>query len=105
MEIRIDLTTDGSKTVVHVAGRLSGNAVGQLKKACGPIEDPFVMDLSNLLFADDAGIDSIRALAAKGAQVQKASPFVQLLLFTAPGWKTTGEESTPSQMISIGETL
>jgi hypothetical protein len=55
-----------------------------------------MIDLSNLLFTDEEGINAIRAIADKGAQVHGASPFVQLLLNNAPGWKTGGEESKPS---------
>ena len=84
MDIRIDCISDGSETVVRIAGRFAGTAVAQLKKACDPIEEPFVMDLSDLLFADDKGIDAIRAIADKGVQVHGASPFVQLLLDDAP---------------------
>ena len=84
MEIRIDITSEGSKTVVCIAGRLSGVSVAQLRKACDPIEGAFVLDLSNLLFADDAGIHAIRAIVDKGAQVSGASPFVQLLLDDTP---------------------
>ena len=96
MDIRIDFNSNGSETVVRIAGRLAGTAVAQLKKACDPIEDPFVIDLSNLLFADDEGINAIQALAEKGAKVHGASPFVQLLLDSSPGWKTGDEESNPS---------
>ena len=85
MEIRIDITSEGPETVVRIAGRLSGVAVAQLKKACDPIEGPFVIDLSNLLFADAGGIDVIRALDDRGAEVRGASPFVQLLLEDEPG--------------------
>ena len=80
MDIRIDTISNGSETVIRITGRLSNTAVAQLKKACDSIEDPFVMDLSHLLFADDEGIDAIRAIADKGAQIHGASPFVQLLL-------------------------
>ena len=80
MEIRIDITSEGPETVVHIAGRLSGVAVAQLRKACDPIEGAFVIDLSNLLFADDAGIDVVRKLCEKGTEVRGASPFIQLLL-------------------------
>ena len=38
------------------------------------------MDLSNLLFADDEGIKTIRTFVKNGAQVHGASPFVALLL-------------------------
>lgn len=90
MDIRIDLTSGKSETVVRIAGHLSGTAVAQLKKACDPIEDPFVIDLSNLLFADDQGISAIRAIIDKGAQVRGASPFVQLLLDSAPNRMENG---------------
>ena len=92
MEIRIDVTFEGPETVVCIAGRLSGVSVAQLKKACDPIEGAFALDLSNLLFADEKGIDAIRAIADKGGQIHGASPFVQLLLDNAPGWKTNGDE-------------
>jgi anti-anti-sigma regulatory factor len=80
MEIRIDITSEGPETVVNIIGRLSGAAVAELRKACDPIEGVFLMDLSNLLLADDAGIDVIRKLCEKGAEVRGASPFIQLLL-------------------------
>ena len=58
MEIRIDITSEGPETIVRVAGRLSGVMVAQFRKTCDPIEGAFVVDLSNLLFADEAGIDA-----------------------------------------------
>ena len=92
MDIRIDYITDGPETVVRISGRLASPAIAQLNKTCDPIEDPFVIDLSNLLFADENGIDAIRAIVKKGGQIHGASPFVQLLLDNAPGWKTNGDE-------------
>ncbi len=92
MEIRIDITSEGSETVVRIAGHLSEVAVAQLRKACDPIEGAFVLDLSNLLFADDAGIDVIHTIVEEGAEIRGASPFVQLLLDAAPGKETDGEE-------------
>jgi anti-anti-sigma regulatory factor len=80
MGIRIDITSEGPETVVFVIGRLSGVAVAELRKAGDPIEGVFLLDLSNLLFADDAGIDVIRKLCEKGAEVRGASPFIQILL-------------------------
>lgn len=80
MGIRIDITSEGPETVIHVVGRLSETTVAELKKACDPIEGTFVVDLSNLLFADDAGTDTILTLCEKGAKVRGASPFIQLLL-------------------------
>ena len=91
MGIRIDIISEGPQTVVRVAGRLSGGAVARLRRECDPIKGAFVLDLSNLLFADDVGVDVIRTLGEKGAEVCGASPFVQLLLDDAPGKETDGE--------------
>ena len=88
MAIRIDITSEGLGVVVHLAGRLSGGAGTELRKACGPIEGAFVLDLSELLFADDAGIEVIRAVGEQGAEIRGASPFVQLLLGNSCGLET-----------------
>lgn len=95
MDIRIDFISNQSNTVVRIAGRLAGNAVAELERACDSIEKPYVVDLSSLLFADEKGINAIRKIADKGAQVHGASPFVQILLDKRPGWKTDGGESKP----------
>ena len=92
MEIRIDITSEGPETIVRVAGRLSGVMVAQFRKACDSIEGAFVVDLSNLLFADDAGIDTISAIVDKGAEVRWASPFIQLLLTNANGQEMDDEK-------------
>ena len=91
MAIRIDITSKGPAVVVHLAGRLSGGAGTELRKACDPIQGVFVLDLSKLLFADDAGIEVIRAVGAQGAEIRGASPFVQLLLDDTLGQETDGK--------------
>ena len=92
VEIRIDITSEGLETVVRIAGRLTGSAVEQFRKACDPIENPFAVDLSSLMFADDAGIDAVRATGEKGAEIRGASPFIQLLLDDTAGRETDGAE-------------
>ena len=91
MDVRIDFISNGLKTIIRIAGRLSSTAVEHLENACDPGEKPAVIDLSNLLFADDDGINAIRAIADKGVQVRGASPFVQLLLDNASRRKLDGE--------------
>ena len=106
MSIRIDFTTGGPEPVVHIAGRLAGTAITELKKACDPMQDSVVIDLSNLLFADDEGINTIRTLADKGAQVHGASPFVQLLLDDAPvSKKKSDDKSKPLNSFDMGDTV
>ena len=80
MDIRIDIETEGPVDVVCVSGRLVVSSIQQLTDVCEPMEDNFVLDLSELLFADDAGIDVIRNLREKGAEISGASSFIKLLI-------------------------
>ena len=80
VEVRIDVTSEGPQTVVFIAGRLAGDPIVQLREVCDPIAGAFALDLSDLLSADDAGINAIRTLGEKGAVVRGASPFIQMLL-------------------------
>jgi hypothetical protein len=84
MDFYINLIPGKSENVVHIAGRLFGNAATQLKKACEHVEGPLVIDLSELLYADDEGINAIQAVADRGSKIRGASPFVQLLMDKAP---------------------
>ena len=92
VEIRIDITSEGPEQVVRVAGRLTGSAVEQLREVCAPIGGALVLDLSSLTFADDAGIEAVRATAEKGAKIRGASPFIQLLLDDTSKKETSGKE-------------
>ena len=89
MQIHIDFISSKSENIIHIAGRLSSNAVAQLRKACDQVKDPMVIDVSELLYADEEGINAIRAIADRGSKIRGASPFVQLLLDNA-SWKKTG---------------
>ena len=78
--MRIDITTEGPVTVVQIAGRICEATVPQLIKQCELIKGTFVLELSNLRSADAVGIDVIRTLGEKGAEIRGAIPFIQLLL-------------------------
>jgi anti-anti-sigma regulatory factor len=80
MEIRIDIESEGPDVVLHVAGRLTGPAITQLADVCEPMEGHYVLDLSNLMFADDAGAEIIRTLREGGAGIRGASSFIKLLI-------------------------
>lgn len=79
MMIRIDVVSEGPEVVVYLAGRLTGDAAKQLKDTCDSIKRAFVLDLSKLVFADDAGIEAMRAISEQGIQIRGASQFIQLL--------------------------
>ena len=84
MEIRIDIESEGPDVVLHVAGRLTGPATKQLADVCEPMKSQYVLDLSKLMFADDAGADVIRALCERGAEIRGASTFIKLLINSEP---------------------
>jgi len=81
MNIRIDEETEGTAVVLHIAGRLSGDAITQLTNACESLETHYVLDLSKMMFADDAGVVAIRMSCERGAEIRGASPFVKLLIY------------------------
>ncbi len=80
MAIRIDIDSEAPVVVLHVAGRLTGPAIKELKAVCEQMEGNFVMDLSKLKFADDAGAEVIRNYREKGANIRSASSFIKLLI-------------------------
>ena len=80
MAIRIDIDSHEDATVVRVAGRLTGAAGAQLTEACESKEGNCVLDLSELMFADDAGVEAIRTLREQGADISGASSFIRLLI-------------------------
>jgi anti-anti-sigma regulatory factor len=80
MNIRIDKETEGNEIVLHVSGRLADGAIAQLTNVCESINDHYVLDLSMLMFADDAGAEAIRTLREGGANIRGASSFIELLI-------------------------
>ncbi len=86
MAIRIDIDPIDSSAagegavVIRVAGRLADDAVTHLTDAFRTVEGSVVLDLSKLMFADDAGVEVIRTLQKNGAKISGASSFIKLLI-------------------------
>jgi anti-anti-sigma regulatory factor len=80
MELRVTMTEREGSTTVYVDGRLTAGTLGELERLVRAIKGPVVIDLSNLLSADDAGVAQLRTLARQGARLFGASPYVALLL-------------------------
>ena len=78
MDIRIYIESEGPVVVLHVAGQLAAPTIMQLTDVCQPMEGNFVLDLSKLTFADNAGVQVIRTLREKGTDIRGASTFIQL---------------------------
>jgi anti-anti-sigma regulatory factor len=78
--VRIDIVCEADTTIVRVGGRLSGESVEELMKHCRSIRPDFVLDLSELRSADDAGVIAIQSLVRGGARVRGDSPFIRMLV-------------------------
>jgi anti-anti-sigma regulatory factor len=99
MTIHIDMKPEGPEVVVYLAGRLSDDdVINEFRHTCDSINVPFVLDLSKLIFADDAGVEVIRTLREKGVLVRGASTFIQLLTNDE---KTSGAENDPETQTNM----
>ena len=80
MDLHVSVSREHDATVVHVDGRLAVHGVRDLQNTVGSAVGPVVVDLSNLLSADDAGVAALRLLIGCGVQLRGTSPYVSLLL-------------------------
>ena len=80
MELRLTVSRTADSTVVHVDGRLAVGGVDDLQRAVTEATGTVILDLTNLLSADDAGVAALRLLRQRGVQLRGASPYVTLLL-------------------------
>lgn len=67
-------------TTIKVEGRLAGDAVDVLMDACMDIGQVITIDLSEVSYADDAGVRALGELRARGAVLQSPRPYLALLL-------------------------
>ena len=67
-------------TILRVEGRLAGDAVDVLMDACMDIGQVITIDLSEVYYADDAGVRALGELRARGAVLQSPRPYLAMLL-------------------------
>ncbi len=72
--------TSNELTKLKLDGQLSGEETRELLHACEDLALPFVIDLSDLQFADDEGVKALLDLKAQGARLVGARPYVSMLL-------------------------
>jgi anti-anti-sigma regulatory factor len=81
MAVRITSHHDEHRLVVSVHGTLDQSASALLRAEVEQASaSPLVLDLSGLVTFDDSGLALLRALAAGGARLEGASPYVKLRL-------------------------
>ena len=65
---------------IKLDGRLVSGETVVLVEVCGGHRGVLVVDLSDLHFADDAGVGALRNLRAQGASIVNARPYLALQL-------------------------
>lgn len=80
MTIRIVTSKDDKTTTIQVEGRLNAETVPDLRGEVKLSSAPLRLDLSGLISADAEGIKELRALSAKGAELQGVSAYIRQLL-------------------------
>lgn len=80
MPLRVTVSAREDLTVIRVDGRLTGDGVAELDRACGAARRPLVLDLTHLTTADGAGVVTLRRLAGEGTHLLGVSPYIALLL-------------------------
>ncbi len=83
--LRITETLKGSIMTVKVDGRLVSGETEVLVEACEGHRGTLVVDLSDLHFADDAGIRVLQELKAQGARIVGARPYLSLQIAERDG--------------------
>ena len=77
----IGVVQEDGRRVVRLAGRLGDIQVPELSRACaGTSASTIVLDLTDLLSADAAGIEAIRNLCLAGASVAGVHGYIKLKL-------------------------
>ncbi len=80
MTTRITTSKDDKATTIRVEGRFNAEAVADLQREVQLASAPLRLDLSGLISADAEGIEELRALSAKGAELRGVSAHIRQLL-------------------------
>lgn len=84
MNIRINRSDRADGVVVELHGWLSREVLTELMSLCDSVGDPLRFDLSQLAGTDEAGLAALQSRIAAGARIEGASPYIRLLLDSAP---------------------
>ena len=84
MALRVTVVEAADLTVIRVDGRLTDDGVAELDVTCHRAKRPTVLDLTNLVTADDSGILLLRRLVEEGLHLLGVSPYAAMLLNAEP---------------------
>ena len=91
VECWIGIVQEEHRRVVHLAGRLGEAQVPELIIACFQ-PDPVLLDLSDLVSADKAGLDALLRVQAGGATLVSVPGYVHLQLESLSRMRKAGQK-------------
>jgi ABC-type transporter Mla MlaB component len=78
--IRITKNVEDRQTILKVDGWLKADDVEELTRVYESVTGAIFLDLSELHSADREGVAILQEIISLGAEVSKASPYIELLL-------------------------
>jgi anti-anti-sigma regulatory factor len=78
--VDIRITRQAGATLIEVAGALTAESASLLEQECATASGPIILDLRDLMKADDDGLDVLRRLQQAGARTVNLSPYMELQL-------------------------
>ncbi len=81
--LRITKAMREGRDLIVLEGRLVGRWVDELERTCRGSSRPLVLVLSGVTFADPHGVAALRRMRTRGAELERASTFLQELLRAA----------------------
>jgi hypothetical protein len=80
MDLRITTEPVGSATLVTVSGRLAEEACVELQRVVGDLAGDVRLDIGDLRATETAGLALLRRLRNRGMRLERASPYMRLVL-------------------------
>ncbi len=81
--LRITKDVREGRDMILLEGRLAGRWVDELERTCRSWSLPPVLVLSGVTFADPRGVAMLQRIRARGAELERASTFLEELLRAA----------------------
>ena len=91
MTIRINRRETAEGVVVELHGWLNQEVLAEFVSLCDSSGQPLRIDLSHLAGTDEASLAVLQSQIAGGARIEGPSPYIRLLLESAPALPRTQE--------------
>ncbi len=82
MRLKITATASETETMIKIEGELVSQGISDHENACRSVDGALALDLSELMKADEEGIQALKTLRDGGARLVAVSPYIELLMKT-----------------------